>query len=107
MTSQPPLAEIRSAELAAARSVAAAADAAERLIAAARSEAVRLVDDAKRRGRGIAVERHDAALAAARVEAEQIAASVEERIEALRRSVAPEIDRLVDAMLDVVLPRQE
>lgn len=107
MTSQPPLAKIRSAELAAARTVAAASDEAERRITEARSEAVRLVDDARTRGREIADERHDAALSAARAEAAQISDSVGERIEALRRDVTPEIDRLVDAMLGVVLPDPE
>lgn len=105
MTSLPPLAEIRSAELAAARTVAAASDEAERRISAARSEAVRLVDEARTRGRRIADERHEVAVKAARDEAAQIADSVEQRIDTLRRDVAPEIDRLVDAMLGVVLPR--
>ena len=107
MTSQRPLAEIRSAELAAARTLAAASDEAERRIAAARSEAVRLIDDARTCGREIADERHENALDAARHEAARIADSVGERIEALRRGTAPELDRLVDAMLGVVLPRPE
>lgn len=107
MTSQSPLVEIRSAELTAARSVAEATGEAERRIADARSEAARLVEEARARGRAIADERHQAELQAAAEQAAEVTRSVEHRIVALRHSVKPEIDRLVDAMLGVVLPRPE
>jgi vacuolar-type H+-ATPase subunit H len=107
MTSQSPLAEIRSAELGAARAVVAANEEAERRIGSARSEAVRMVDEARARGRATADQRHKAQLDAAEVQAAEISQSVEQRVEALRRDVIPEIDRLVDAMFGVVLPGPE
>ena len=107
MSTRSPLADIRSAELAAARVVAQATARAENQIAEARNVAVELLDDARVRGRKIADERHDAALDSARERASEIARSVEQRLETLRSRVAPEIDRLVDAMLGVVLPRSE
>lgn len=107
MTSESPLDTIRSAELAAAKAVASATEEAERSIASSRTEAIQMVDEARVRGRAIADERHEVALEAANEQAAQISRSVENRIEALRHQVIPEIDRLVDAMLGVVLPRPE
>ena len=107
MTARSPLADIRSAELAAARVVAEATEHAENQMAEARNATVELLDDARVRGRKIADERHDAALESARERASEISRSVEQRIETLHSRVAPEIDRLVDAMLGVVLPRSE
>jgi vacuolar-type H+-ATPase subunit H len=107
MTARSPLTEIRSAELAAARVVASATEHAESQIIEARNEAVALVDDARVRGRKTADERHEATLDSARERASEISRSVEQRIATLHSRVIPEIDRLVDAMLGVVLPRLE
>ena len=107
MSARSPLADIRSAELAAARVIAEATERAEDQIGEARNVAVELLNDARVRGRKIADERHDAALDSARERASEISRSVEQRIETLRSRVAPDIDRLVDAMLDVVLLRSE
>ncbi len=99
-----PLAHIRAAELAAARSVTSEAERAEQAITEARRQAVRIVEEARSQGRTAADERFAAAVAAAELRAAEISGNLDARIASVRSVVEPELDRLVDAMVGVVLP---
>lgn len=105
--SREPLALIRAAELSAARSVAAESAQTSLAIADARREAVHLGEQARRRGKVVAEERYARAIAQAESRAADIAQTLDGRIRSLKARVEPELDRLVEAMLYVVLPRTE
>ena len=101
------LAEIRTAELAAARSVAGATETAGQAIADARRTAGELADDARQQGRALADVRFASTVAEAEADAARIAHELEQRIVDLRDRVEPELDRLVEAMVGVILPGTE
>ncbi len=107
MSANSPLVEIRAAELAAARSVAAAREEVARSLTGERSEATNLVERARAEGRALADQHYEAAIDTARSEAADVARSVEQRIGRLRTDVAPELDRLTQAMLELVMARME
>lgn len=108
MTSpQSPLAEIRSAELAAARSLADASEQATEAMAGARVEAARIVEEGRTRGDDAADERFAAVVAKADARATEILEAVGGRITHLRGQVEPQLDTLVEQLLAVVLPEPE
>ncbi|MBK5268864.1 MAG: hypothetical protein JJE47_15705 [Acidimicrobiia bacterium] len=105
--SREPLALIRAAELSAARSVAAETGRTSLAIADARREAAQLAEHARQRGKVVADERYARAITQAESRAADLAQTLDGRIRSLRTRIEPELDRLVEAMLDAILPRTE
>jgi len=101
------LAQIRAAELAAANALAEATERSEAAIAEAHQESVRIADAARAEGRALANQRLAEATANAQAEAEEIRRASGDRIGQLRADVEPQLDGLVAAMLDLVLPSGE
>ena len=99
-----PLSDIRAAELAAARSVTAETEKAERTVTEARRRAVEMVDEARLAGRAAADQRFEDAVTGAEQQAAEISALLDGRMARLRESVGPELDRLAEAMLGVIVP---
>jgi vacuolar-type H+-ATPase subunit H len=98
-----PLDRIRSAELAAARRIEEAKESALKLIEDARARAEEEVRQAAEAGHREADRRYEAAVSRARAEADRIDFEVRNHMEQLRRAVAPQIEHLAEAMLDLVL----
>lgn len=101
-----PLAEIRSAELAAARSVSEATDTAKEQVAEARAAAQETIDHARADGRADADRRFAEAVEQARSEAAGIAAEIDDGVERLRSRIEPRIEELAVAMLEELLPER-
>lgn len=104
--SDSPLAEIRSAELAAARSVAAETERGETALATARHEAVQLIERARDEGRDLADEHYTHSVDEAEALAAQIGAESHHRITVLREEVRPHLPQLAEAMLAIILPKE-
>jgi vacuolar-type H+-ATPase subunit H len=102
--SKSPLTDIRSAELAAARSVSEATDAAQQAVAEARAAAQDTVERARAEGRATADERFGATVTEAQDVAAGIAEAVDGDIAELRRRVEPQLETLARVMLDALMP---
>ena len=100
------LAEIRSAELAAARSVSEATEAAKERIAQARAAAHETVEQARTEGRAAADRRFADMVDRAHAEAGRISADIDTDLEELRSRVEPRIEELAAAMLAELLPER-
>ena len=98
---------IRAAELAAATALADATERSEAAIAEARQESVRIAEAARAEGRALADQRLAEATADAQTEADETKRASDDRIRQLRAEVGPQLEGLVTAMLDVVLPSEE
>lgn len=97
------LEQIRDIEREVARRIRAAEERAERSIARAASEADRLLEEGHREGLEAARQAHTEALDAARDEAGRIVAEGETAAQELVQATHPELGRVVDAMVDLVL----
>ena len=102
-----PLNNIRAAELAAAQSIAEANDEAERLITSARRRAVDITAAGAVEGQNIADARFAASVAEAEKLAAGIAHEVDGRVRRYRDRVEPQLNKLVEAMIDQILPARE
>jgi vacuolar-type H+-ATPase subunit H len=101
-----PLAEIRSAELAAARSVSEATETAKEQVAEARASAQEAIEQARVEGRADADRRFAEAVERARAEAAVIAEEIDDGVERLRSRIEPRIEELAAAMLEELLPER-
>ena len=102
-----PLEQIRRAELSAARRIDQAKLDAEQFLEEARARVRTLVARAGEAGDREADNRYETAISRAKLEARQIEDQFAERAEILQRKVAPEIDHLAAAMLELVLAPPE